>query len=1242
MSTLDKMLIKGIRSFNPENTHVITFYKPLTLIVGPNGAGKTTIIECLKHACTGELPPNARSGHSFVHDPKIAGETETKGQIKLRFKTAAGKDVVCIRSFQLIQKASKLEYKAIESVLQTINSHTGEKVCLSYRCADMDKEVPALMGVSKAILENVIFVHQDEANWPLAEAAVLKKKFDDIFSATRYTKALDVIKKLHKDQAQEIKMYKLKLENLQTLKDAAYKLHENIEGDQDKAAQLKSQIHTFEKKIGEIQLKINCRESSLKQMRNLQDEMRTKGSKREMLLKLKNQQYADLQEENEDTDEELADWQAKFAEKIGALKLQIGKSQRELDDVTAGINVLNENIRKDSLIKGKLQAEADAYTEETKDRDSYIEELFQKYNLGGVGSLPLSEDTAILLRNRLVKRFDEIKEDGEQLKKLHNAEIMKLWRKYEEASKRCSELNGQIKGKLDQKKHATTRLGELHKQIEDFSISEDYLRRIEEKANTLENEVNALASKLNERDFGSIIDAKKTSKFQLEQRIKALRREKDGLASESDERVQLKLKREELAGKERSLNKIMDDTKEKVKKILKCQLLDARDLKQEVDATISKCKEGYDKLSQKSLEAEKEVARVSSMLEEARSSISKHQRDKDAKKRLLLSRLSNILQLDVDIEAYPTQFQEAIEKKEVKKSQHDMADGMRRMFEPFERVARASHTCPCCERPFTPEEEDEFVKKQRMKSSSTGERLRELASQFSVADTKVQYLEKLRPIYEEYQKITSDLLPAAEKLEEKYKIDFQNRMEDRDDILGLLAQSKAELEAAEELKAPSETADRLRREVQNLRSEVEEQEYKLNTQSQCLRTADDIQSELAGLEEKLGDLDRALEKLNEEQMHLKDDWSARSLRWHVAREEKMNALNKLTTLNSWKDEHKRLEEQMVQIDVDIQAESGALAPSMKEEEMLLREHNTFKAKMQEEEEGLMRRQNEFKQELDKLGSFFTKIQQFLGSGKIEKLKMVNDKLSQYSSQIKDLERRKDLLSSELSKSHELLRSQDQVKRNIDDNINYRKTLAEEKQLEREIEAIEEQAITIGELTTLEADLKKVLADKQTALNELNRNQGTLAVYESNVAKNKLELKQPQFKDINKRYRAQLIQLKTTEMANKDLDKYYNALDRALMRFHTMKMEEINKIIKEIWQQTYRGHDIDSIEIRADAESAGARSYSYRVVMRTGDAELDMRGRCSAGQKVFLMLDIICFCIVLLLTYCSLNLYNVYL
>lgn len=49
-------------------------------------------------------------------------------------------------------------------------------------------------------------------------------------------------------------------------------------------------------------------------------------------------------------------------------------------------------------------------------------------------------------------------------------------------------------------------------------------------------------------------------------------------------------------------------------------------------------------------------------------------------------------------------------------------------------------------------------------------------------------------------------------------------------------------------------------------------------------------------------------------------------------------------------------------------------------------------------------------------------------------------------------------------------------------------------------------------------------------------------------------------------------------------------------------------------------DIEYVEIRSDVDenaSAGTkrRTYNYRVVMVKGDTALDMRGRCSAGQKV---------------------------
>ncbi len=84
-----------------------------------------------------------------------------------------------------------------------------------------------------------------------------------------------------------------------------------------------------------------------------------------------------------------------------------------------------------------------------------------------------------------------------------------------------------------------------------------------------------------------------------------------------------------------------------------------------------------------------------------------------------------------------------------------------------------------------------------------------------------------------------------------------------------------------------------------------------------------------------------------------------------------------------------------------------------------------------------------------------------------------------------------------------------------------------------------------------------------------------------------------------------------------------ALEKALLAFHTAKMADINKIVKELWQKTYRNQDIDYIQIVADADHGAARSYNYRVVMVAGGAELDMRGRCSAGQKVLALGSYLC-------------------
>jgi len=75
----------------------------------------------------------------------------------------------------------------------------------------MEKQVPELLGVSKAVLENVIFCHQEDSLWPFGDTATLKEIFDELFDTTMYTKLHETIRGIHKSISKNNKELSTKL-----------------------------------------------------------------------------------------------------------------------------------------------------------------------------------------------------------------------------------------------------------------------------------------------------------------------------------------------------------------------------------------------------------------------------------------------------------------------------------------------------------------------------------------------------------------------------------------------------------------------------------------------------------------------------------------------------------------------------------------------------------------------------------------------------------------------------------------------------------------------------------------------------------------------------------------------------------------------------------------------------------------------------------------------------------------------
>lgn len=196
MSYLNKLGISGIRSFDPDHITAIQFFRPLTVIVGANGCGKTTIIECLKYATTSALPC---AGATFVHDPQISKEAEIKASVRLKFTTGGGKQYTSQQTMRVKRtvrggRPANNSFKTLETVLTFHDRDRKQDHHLGGKCATLAEAVPRLLGVSKPILENVFFCHQEDSNWPMGSPRELQDKFNAIFMVSKYTKAMANIK----------------------------------------------------------------------------------------------------------------------------------------------------------------------------------------------------------------------------------------------------------------------------------------------------------------------------------------------------------------------------------------------------------------------------------------------------------------------------------------------------------------------------------------------------------------------------------------------------------------------------------------------------------------------------------------------------------------------------------------------------------------------------------------------------------------------------------------------------------------------------------------------------------------------------------------------------------------------------------------------------------------------------------------------------------------------------------------
>jgi DNA repair protein RAD50 len=385
-----------------------------------------------------------------------------------------------------------------------------------------------------------------------------------------------------------------------------------------------------------------------------------------------------------------------------------------------------------------------------------------------------------------------------------------------------------------------------------------------------------------------------------------------------------------------------------------------------------------------------------------------------------------------------------------------------------------------------------------------------------------------------------------------------------------------------------------------------------------MRSPDDINEEQTACAEQTRVAQAKLSKLNTERQRLKDLAGQLDVEKLELRHKISNAVQQLERKRSLQDSIRRCKEEQGQLRDTIQEAD-------KEVERLEPEIASARAALEEARQQGRAREQKVAEERDAIGTTVSElkminseIQEYLDRGGPSNLASNQRAIASLEATIANLESEMRDLTVQINKLNKEIDNSDAKKRNIMDNLTYRKNLREREVLEQEIEDLESRNASedyerlLQEQRYLESRRAKLAADQQ-------RLAGSLGTKDEEFGR-LYEEYQIDLKNAKAKYKESHIKVETTKAAIDDLGRGTAALDHAIMRYHSLKMEEINRTIGELWQSTYQGTDIDTIQIRSDVEAgagsgAGKRNYNYRVSMVKGDTEMDMRGRCSAGQKV---------------------------
>ncbi|KAJ8731456.1 hypothetical protein PYW07_004620 [Mythimna separata] len=1205
-------MIRGIRSFGPDDSDEqgISFESPLTLILGQNGCGKTTIIEAVRYAITSQMPPGMGHGDSFVHDPKVNRTTEVLAQIKLKLSNSKDKNMEVTRSMKVVLQKKKASFRTLDSLL-SVTDENGKKKEISKRCADLDAVLHDELGVSKAILNAVIFCHQEEASWPLDEGKKVKERFDEIFDSDKYSKCFEHIKKIRKGYATDIKILSDRVDVLQEQKKELDKKKLDLVNTETRISENELKLCEMKKELTPVAEKLN----TIKTLEVTLNNYDAKLGK----LKVKLDNCRKREEELKKVIKNLFEGSvAELKEKINNYEATVKANEKELKESYSKITnfnneeerVANEKDANKSRLE-KLILLDSQNDKKVLDRNEMIVQVAKLAEVDEIVSVETAEEAEQGM-SKLTQKIKSLKQELNELKAQADKEEKQKQSLVDESRVALSRHNQQISSKEKEIEKNKKDIIKLEKEIVAANESKVRLETAENKLKAAEEDYEKVEKELNTEEHQNQMNEDEKELEKNEEELDIIDKKIVKLQKQSTKLKEREVKEDMLKQKEKQLTVLKNKHKTALTELLgtmpeKDFAISLKKLESSLNSEVNKLKKT---LNQKQTQLTK--------LEEER----KHVRGRLMEKAKENEEAEEQMYKVCGTSTYENTLSKIIANVEKLQDDRNVLESSMVVVTKYESQLKANSCCPLCNRGFDSETEvSDLISQLNTKVLNVPDELKKVAEELKAESAKKDELLSMKSLNDKIKSFKEKDKPQIEQRISDVETKINKVTEEVEGLSMSLVEPEQKLQTIKQIQGDMPLLDRCNQEVKTFTKEFDainaqcsEVESDMTLEEATAKQAE-LKPKIASLKAKLKEAQKKLNAHNKKTQELRD-------KKNKIKEECLNLQKKVQAIYNLQETKKQQElngEKFVEELAQLKEGVAPLKDALKEKEDAKAEVvKENRAKIETKNGEIMKVTLAF----DKVKSIDIDIRQHLERNiplekqkKEEAIKKLEDKLKQIQTDRQTTTKRIETLKDSIAK--------EQIyKRELDDNLRLRDVQKETTECEKEESEIKEK------LSTINRDVLNEKSALSTQYNELcsekSKTEGILNELQKTLSKNKSDLKTALAKDTEKKYREKFFELEVTRMLDKDLKDYLVNLEKCLMEFHKKKMEAINLIIKELWSKIYSGNDIDYIAIKAEGSLAiesERRKYEYRVVQCKNGVEIDMRNRCSAGQKVLACLII---------------------